>query len=152
VWWCPCYVTAVYVNCWSWHVHGSHSVCLLKPGVTVIRCNDGRTTDPRRRATLAGVVTPCALTDLPRGRALAAPLHVGVRWLERFTSYSTPGIQIHWLVLLIDWYLCGAWAVAEHSTWNAACSRIRHANLVTETPSIYFFTFLFTKHLDSLLI
>jgi hypothetical protein len=28
------YVTAVYVNCWSWHVHGSHSVCLLKPGVT----------------------------------------------------------------------------------------------------------------------
>jgi hypothetical protein len=34
VWWCPCYVTAVYVNCWSWHVHGSHSVCLLKLGVT----------------------------------------------------------------------------------------------------------------------
>jgi hypothetical protein len=34
VWWCPCYVTAVYVNNWSWHVHGSHSVCLLKPGVT----------------------------------------------------------------------------------------------------------------------
>ena len=34
VWWCPYYVTAVYVNNWSWHVHGSHSVCLLKPGVT----------------------------------------------------------------------------------------------------------------------
>jgi hypothetical protein len=34
VWWCPCYVTVVYVNNWSWHVHGSHSVCLLKPGVT----------------------------------------------------------------------------------------------------------------------
>jgi hypothetical protein len=34
VWWCPCYVTVVYVNCWSWHVHGSHSVCLPKPGVT----------------------------------------------------------------------------------------------------------------------
>jgi hypothetical protein len=32
------YVTAVYVNCWSWHVHGSHSVCLVKPGVT--RCSD----------------------------------------------------------------------------------------------------------------
>jgi hypothetical protein len=28
------YVTVVYVNCWSWHVHGSHSVCFLKPGVT----------------------------------------------------------------------------------------------------------------------
>jgi hypothetical protein len=28
------YVTVVYVNCWSWHVYGSHSVCLLKPGVT----------------------------------------------------------------------------------------------------------------------
>jgi hypothetical protein len=28
------YVTVVYVNCWSWHVHGLHSVCLLKPGVT----------------------------------------------------------------------------------------------------------------------
>jgi hypothetical protein len=27
------YITVVYVNCWSWHVHGSHSVCLLKPGV-----------------------------------------------------------------------------------------------------------------------
>jgi hypothetical protein len=35
VWWFPCYVTAMYVNCWSWHVHGSHSVCLLKPGVTL---------------------------------------------------------------------------------------------------------------------
>jgi hypothetical protein len=34
VWWCPCYVTVVYVNCWSCHVHGSHSVCLPKPGVT----------------------------------------------------------------------------------------------------------------------
>jgi hypothetical protein len=44
-------------------------------------------------------------------------------------------------VLLIDWYLCGAWTAAEHSTWNAACSRIRHANLVTETPSIYFLHF-----------
>jgi hypothetical protein len=30
------YVTAVYVNFLSWHVHGSHSVCLLKPGVTGI--------------------------------------------------------------------------------------------------------------------
>jgi hypothetical protein len=28
------YVTVVYVNCWSRHVHSSHSVCLLKPGVT----------------------------------------------------------------------------------------------------------------------
>jgi hypothetical protein len=28
------YVTAVYVNCLSGHVHGSHSVCLLKLGVT----------------------------------------------------------------------------------------------------------------------
>jgi hypothetical protein len=28
------YVTAMYVNCRSWHVHGSHSVCLIKPGVT----------------------------------------------------------------------------------------------------------------------
>jgi hypothetical protein len=30
------YVTAVYVNCLSWHVHGSHSVCLLKPSVTLL--------------------------------------------------------------------------------------------------------------------
>jgi hypothetical protein len=29
------YLTVVYVNCWSWHVHGSHSVCLLKSGVTI---------------------------------------------------------------------------------------------------------------------
>jgi hypothetical protein len=28
------YITVVYVNCWSWHIHGSHSICLLKPGVT----------------------------------------------------------------------------------------------------------------------
>ena len=27
------YVNDVYMNCWSWHVHGSHLVCLLKPGV-----------------------------------------------------------------------------------------------------------------------
>jgi hypothetical protein len=30
------YATVVYVNCWSWHVHSSHSVCLLKSGVTSI--------------------------------------------------------------------------------------------------------------------
>jgi hypothetical protein len=28
------YVITVYVNFSSWHVHGSHSVYLLKPGVT----------------------------------------------------------------------------------------------------------------------
>jgi hypothetical protein len=28
------YVIAVYVNLWSFHVHGSHSVCLPKLGVT----------------------------------------------------------------------------------------------------------------------
>jgi hypothetical protein len=28
------YVIAVYVSFWSWHAHGSHSVCLPKPGVT----------------------------------------------------------------------------------------------------------------------
>jgi hypothetical protein len=28
------YVTVVYVNYCSWHVHGSPSVCLLKSGVT----------------------------------------------------------------------------------------------------------------------
>jgi hypothetical protein len=33
LWW-VIYVIAVYVNNWSWHVHGSHSVYLLKPGVT----------------------------------------------------------------------------------------------------------------------
>jgi hypothetical protein len=41
VWWCPYYVTAVYVNNWSWHVHGSHSVCLLKPGVTELPLRGG---------------------------------------------------------------------------------------------------------------
>jgi hypothetical protein len=29
------YVIVVYVNCWNWHVHGSHLVCLLKLGVTI---------------------------------------------------------------------------------------------------------------------
>jgi hypothetical protein len=33
------YVTAVYVNCRSWHVHGSHLVSLLKPGVTASSSN-----------------------------------------------------------------------------------------------------------------
>jgi hypothetical protein len=33
LWW-VIYVIAVYVNFWSWHVHGSHSVYLPKPGVT----------------------------------------------------------------------------------------------------------------------
>jgi hypothetical protein len=28
------YVIAVYVSFRSWHVHGSHSVCLPKPGAT----------------------------------------------------------------------------------------------------------------------
>jgi hypothetical protein len=28
------YVINVYVSFWSWHVHGSHSICLPKPGVT----------------------------------------------------------------------------------------------------------------------
>jgi hypothetical protein len=34
------YITAVYVNCWSWHVHGSHSVLLIKPGVTRTQATD----------------------------------------------------------------------------------------------------------------
>jgi hypothetical protein len=29
------YVIVVYMNCWSWHVHDSHLVYLLKPGVTL---------------------------------------------------------------------------------------------------------------------
>jgi hypothetical protein len=28
------YVITVYTSFWFWHVHGSHSVCFLKPGVT----------------------------------------------------------------------------------------------------------------------
>jgi hypothetical protein len=28
------YVITVYMSFWSWHIHGSHSVCLPKPGVT----------------------------------------------------------------------------------------------------------------------
>jgi hypothetical protein len=28
------YVIAMYVSFWSWHIHSSHLVCLLKPGVT----------------------------------------------------------------------------------------------------------------------
>jgi hypothetical protein len=36
------YVTTVYMNCWSWQVHGSHSVCLLKPGVTTPRLENRR--------------------------------------------------------------------------------------------------------------
>jgi hypothetical protein len=30
------YVIVVYVKFWSGHVHGSHLVCLLKSGVTVL--------------------------------------------------------------------------------------------------------------------
>jgi hypothetical protein len=61
VWWCPCYVTDVYVNCWSWHVHGSHSVCLLRPGVT----------QPHRNSVimLAGVRNPAG------ARGPGNPLH-----------------------------------------------------------------------------
>jgi hypothetical protein len=33
LWW-VIYVITMYVNYWSWHVHGSHSVYLLKLGVT----------------------------------------------------------------------------------------------------------------------
>jgi hypothetical protein len=33
LWW-VIYVIAMYVNFWSWHVHGSHLVYLPKPGVT----------------------------------------------------------------------------------------------------------------------
>jgi hypothetical protein len=42
------YVTVVYVNCWSWHVHGSHSVCLLKPGVKATLLKNGE------RANISG--------------------------------------------------------------------------------------------------
>jgi hypothetical protein len=33
------YVIAVYVSFLSWHIHGSHSVCLPKSGVTYTRLN-----------------------------------------------------------------------------------------------------------------
>jgi hypothetical protein len=52
------YVTDVYVNCWSWHVHGSHSVCLLKPGVTQ---TDGQT--KRTNEILEDMLRAYALQD-----------------------------------------------------------------------------------------
>jgi hypothetical protein len=41
------YVIAVYVSFWSWHVHGSHLVCLLKPGVT-----DSRSSAPTAESAI----------------------------------------------------------------------------------------------------
>jgi hypothetical protein len=59
VWWCPCYVTDVYVNNWSWHVHGSHSVCLLKTG-----CDTYTWTDSMARFWTCGsiVSTVCSVS------------------------------------------------------------------------------------------
>jgi hypothetical protein len=34
------YIIVMYVNFLSWHVHGSHSVFLLKPGVTLDRSSE----------------------------------------------------------------------------------------------------------------
>jgi hypothetical protein len=41
------YIIAVYVSFWSWHVHDSHSVCLLKPGVTSTTVRRGHGPVPR---------------------------------------------------------------------------------------------------------
>jgi hypothetical protein len=51
-------VTAVYVNCWSWHVHGSHSVCLLKSGVTPADCLCVEHRTVRWHTRLSGAHTP----------------------------------------------------------------------------------------------
>jgi hypothetical protein len=48
------YVNIVYVSFWSWHVHGSHSVCLPKPGVTVAALSL-----PRCAALAAAAHYPC---------------------------------------------------------------------------------------------
>jgi hypothetical protein len=53
------YVIDVYVSFWSWHVHGSHSVCLLKLGVTLARASSS--SPP---------------LHLPRQTARSAPAHV----------------------------------------------------------------------------
>jgi hypothetical protein len=41
LWW-VIYVIVVYGNLWSWHVHGSHLVCLPKSGVTLVQCSADR--------------------------------------------------------------------------------------------------------------
>jgi hypothetical protein len=59
------YVNVVYVNCRSWHVHGSHSVCLLKPGVTTGLSEVLRTrTSVGGPNILGGSVTPLGRKDL----------------------------------------------------------------------------------------
>jgi hypothetical protein len=45
------YVITMYVSFRSWHVHGSHSVCLLKPGVTL---SADRAEEFRKGETTAG--------------------------------------------------------------------------------------------------
>jgi hypothetical protein len=79
MWWCPCYVTAVYVNNWSWHVHGSHSVCLLKPGVTLVQ------TTVAAPSRLVHRTVRCPLPTVGAGHAspadCAADRCAGERWL-----------------------------------------------------------------------
>jgi hypothetical protein len=71
------YVTVVYVNCWSWHVHGSHTVCLLKPGVTAMR-GFGR-----------GLLCARGLRRGEKGSVGIASRGEDVKWMAHATVYVT---------------------------------------------------------------
>jgi hypothetical protein len=65
------YVITVYMSFWSWHVHGSHSVCLPKPGVTSRAIIAARTSClPWRGSNLAPRAAPSLLAR--RGRCPSA--------------------------------------------------------------------------------
>jgi hypothetical protein len=119
LWW-VIYVIVVYVKFWSWHVHGSHSVYLLKSGVTILHpvwlnrgykrvmftklSNSRSSSYPLMNVIengVHGVISLNCLVDSWVRRSLTLYLLIIFLVLINFISPLIIVILLRWLILLI---------------------------------------------------
>jgi hypothetical protein len=86
------YVIVVYVNFLSWHVHGSHSVYLPKPGVIVallghIITDGGIKVDPGKRSEILNWKQP---KDVSKIRSFLRLAGYYIRFIEGFSKLVKP--------------------------------------------------------------
>jgi hypothetical protein len=117
---------AMYVSFWSWHVHGSHSVCLSKPGVTLVVpfncgcllhcgslllywCNE-------LLWTLEHLGVGCTLFFLPRVFLLGLSFYLGRVLMRQHWTNSSNNIPLNFLfefcllvLVILECFEVGVW-------------------------------------------
>jgi hypothetical protein len=96
------YVITMYVSFWSWHVHDSHSVCLLKLGVTPILI-PVKVVKTDARASVGAVAHPIPWVDdtreaLQRGAEVARLALGGQTVQEVIVAILSSPLNKGWVV------------------------------------------------------